>query len=47
MYVPRADLYIHKGVKEFGAFASKFRDSFRTAFADAAFPTDELTSVRG
>ena len=47
MYVPRADLYIHKGAKEFGAFVSKFRESFRSAFADAAFPTDEITSVHG
>ena len=47
MYTPRADLYIHKGVKDFGGFVSKFRDSFRTAYSDAAFPTDELTSVRG
>lgn len=46
-FTPRADLYIHKGVKDFGAFASKFRDSFREAFADATFPVDELTSVRG
>jgi tetratricopeptide (TPR) repeat protein len=46
-YTPRADLYIHKGAKDFGAYATKFRESFRNAFPDAAFPTDELTAVHG
>ncbi len=46
-YTPRADLYIHKGVKDFGSYMSKFRDSFRAAYPDAAFPTEELTSVHG
>ena len=46
-YTPRVDLYIHKDVKDFGAFASKFRESFRGAYADAAFPVDELTSIHG
>jgi tetratricopeptide (TPR) repeat protein len=34
-------------VKEFGAFATKFRESFRNALGDVTFPVDELTSVRG
>jgi tetratricopeptide (TPR) repeat protein len=46
-YTPRVDLYIHKGVKEIGPFATKFRDSFRTALTEVTFPVDELTSVRG
>src|SRR5688572_15173097 len=46
-YTPRVDLYIHKGVKEFGPFATKLRESFRSAYPDATFPVDELTSVRG
>lgn len=46
-YTPRADLYIHKGVKEVGAFATKFRDTFRTVYPEAVFTVDEVTSVRG
>jgi tetratricopeptide (TPR) repeat protein len=46
-YTPRVDLHIHKGVKEFGAFATKFRESIRTALPDVTFPVDEVTSVRG
>ena len=46
-YTPRVDLYIHTDVKEFGAFVTKFRESFRAAYPDAAFPVDEVTSVRG
>jgi tetratricopeptide (TPR) repeat protein len=46
-YTPRVDLYIQKDVKDFGSYVSKFRESFRAAYPDAAFPVDELTSVHG
>jgi tetratricopeptide (TPR) repeat protein len=46
-YTPRVDLYIQKDVKDFGAYVSKFRESFRSAYPDAVFPVDELTSVHG
>ncbi|HEY3227352.1 MAG TPA: tetratricopeptide repeat protein, partial [Planctomycetota bacterium] len=46
-YIPRVDLHVQKPVKEFGAFMAEWRSSFRKALPDAAFTTDELTSVRG
>ena len=46
-YVPRADLHIVKGVKEFGAYTGKFRDSLRAAYPDTRFDGDELSSVHG
>jgi len=46
-YVPRVDLHVQKPVKEFGAFMAEWRGSFRKAFPDSSFPTDEVTSVRG
>src|SRR5688572_32270304 len=44
-YTPRVDLYIHKGVKEFGPFATKLRESFRSAYPDRSEEhTSELQS---
>jgi len=46
-YIPRVDLHVQKPVKEFGAYMAEWRSSFRKSLPDAAFTTDEVTSVRG